>query len=108
MLLLILRLYLNVGRRHAILPDFLGRDFPSGDFETVKLRAKMLDGAARIHQGAEGHVAASARETIEISQFHGKTAERWDFKPELSLRRIQIDTIGAGMYCQTAFVRRAL
>src|SRR5690348_6171885 len=108
MLLLILHFHLDVCRRHAVLPDFLRRDFPSGDLETVKLRAKMLDGAAGIHQRAEGHVATNARKTIKISQFHGKTAERWDFKPKLSLRRIQIDTIGAGMYCQTAFLRRSL
>jgi hypothetical protein len=29
-------------------------------------------------------------------------AERWDFNLDLSLRRTQIDTIGAGRECQTA------
>jgi len=32
-----------------------------------------------------------------------KTAERWDSKPEWSLHRIQVDTIGRERQCQTPF-----
>src|SRR5579859_2568535 len=103
MLLLILRLHLDVGRGHAVLPDFFSGKLPARNLQSAKLRAQMLNRAAGIDQGPEGHVAANAGKTVKIRQFHGRTAERWDYKPELSLRRIQIDTIGAGMYCQTAF-----
>ena len=96
MLLLILRFHLDVGRGHALLPDFLRGKLPSRNLQAAKLRAQMVERAAGIHQGPEGHVAADTGKTVKISQFHGRTAERWDFEPEMSLRRIQIDTIGAG------------
>src|SRR5919109_1444422 len=105
MLLLILRLHLDVGRSHAVFPDLFCGKLPTRNLQSAKFRAQMLDRAAGIDQGPEGHVAANAGKTVKIRQFHGKTAERWDSKPEMSLRRIQIDTIGAGMYCQTASVR---
>ena len=108
MFVLILSLHFDVGCGHSILPDFFRRKLPALNLQAAKLRAQMLERATRIHQGPEGHVAANAGKTIKIGQFHGKTAERWDFKPEMSLRRIQIDTIGAGMYCQTASLCRSL
>jgi hypothetical protein len=34
--------------------------------------------AAGVNQGAERHVAANARKTIEISEFHGMPPCGWD------------------------------
>src|SRR5215472_9069418 len=102
MVLLILGLHLDKSSGHAVLPNFFGRNLPARNLQTAKLRPQILDRTASIDYSTECHVATNAGKTVKIGQFHGKTAERWDFKPELSLRRTQIDTIGAGMYCQTA------
>src|ERR1700732_3736555 len=37
----------------------------------------MLQVAAGIEQRAESHVAANARKTIKISEFHGSTPQSW-------------------------------
>src|SRR6266403_1071088 len=57
MLGLILCFDFDVGGGHAVLPDFFG--------------GEMLNVAAGVNQGTESHVAANARKTIEISEFHG-------------------------------------
>ena len=64
MLLLILRFHLDEGGRHAVLPNFFGRELPTGNPKAAKFRAQMLDRTAGINQGPEGHVAANARKTV--------------------------------------------
>src|SRR6266849_2183270 len=71
MLRLIFCLHLDVGGGHAVFPDFFGGEFPSGDLEAAEFRAEMFHVAAGVNQGAKRHVAANARKTIEISEFHG-------------------------------------
>src|SRR5215470_11862769 len=79
MFLLILRLHLDVGRGHAVLPDFVCRKLPSRNLESSKFRPQVLDRTASVHERPEGHVATNTGETVKIGQFHGKTADRWDF-----------------------------
>src|SRR6267143_3261899 len=56
----------------------------------------MIHGVAGVNQCAERHVSTNARKTIKISESHSDAAaERWDCTVNLSLRRMQIDTIGA-------------
>ena len=63
-LLLVLRFHLDEGGRHAVLPNFFGRELPTGNPKAAKFRAQMLDRTAGINQGPEGHVAANARKTV--------------------------------------------
>src|SRR6266403_3810066 len=71
MLLLVLGLDLDVGGGHAIFPDFFDGELPSGELQAAEFSAEILHIAAGVNQGAERHVAANARKTVEISEFHG-------------------------------------
>ena len=62
---------LDVGRSHAVLPDLFGREIPTGDTEAAELGAKMFEVAAGVNERTKGHVAANARKTVKISEFHG-------------------------------------
>ncbi len=73
MLRLIFGLHLNVGSSHAIFPDFFGGKLPPRDLEATQFGAEVFHVAAGIDQRAERHVTANARETIEISEFHGSS-----------------------------------
>src|SRR6267154_1714776 len=78
MLRLIFLLHFDVGGGHAIFPDLFGRKLPAGDLEASQFGAEVFDAAACVNQRAERHVAANARKTIEISEFHGMPPRGWD------------------------------
>src|SRR5216684_7596565 len=78
MLRLIFGLHLNVGSSHAIFPDFFGGKLPARDVQATQFGAEVFHVAAGIDQRAERHVTANARETIEISEFHGMPPRGWD------------------------------
>src|SRR6267154_753445 len=71
MLGLILCFDFDVGGGHAGLPDFFGGESPARDLQAAQFGAEMHNVAAGVNQGTESHVAANARKTIEISEFHG-------------------------------------
>ncbi len=73
---------------HAIFPNFFGGDLPARDVEALEFSAQEIDGDTRIDQGAEGHVAADAAETIEVGEFHECA--------DLLEKMVQIDSIGEG------------
>ena len=70
-LLLIFGLDLNAGGGHAVLPDFIGVKFPARDLQAAKSGAEVFQVAAGVNQSAKRHVAANARKTIKIGEFHG-------------------------------------
>src|SRR5215470_13897153 len=70
MFLLVFCLHLDVRRGHSIFPKLLGGKLPTGNLKSAKFRAEMLDRAAGIDQRTERHVAANARKTIKIREFH--------------------------------------
>jgi hypothetical protein len=59
----------------------------------------MFDVAAGVNQSAERHVAANARKTIEISEFHGMPPRELPALFKSRWRRI--DSIGGCPVCQT-------
>ena len=70
MLALVFGLHFHVGGRHAVLPDFFGRNFPSGNFEAAQLLAQVIERNSSVNQGAERHVAADPAKTVKIREFH--------------------------------------
>src|SRR5216684_4345523 len=76
MLLLVFRFYAHARRGHAVFPYFFGGQFPSRDLQAAQLRAEVREVTARVEERAESHVAADARETIKIREFHGHTPPR--------------------------------
>ena len=79
MFLLVLGLDLDIGSGHAVFPHFFGGELPTGDLQAAQFGAEVFDVAAGVHQSAERHVAANARKTIEISEFHGMPPCEEDF-----------------------------
>src|SRR5258707_13001255 len=70
MFALVFGLHFHVRGRHAVLPDFFGRDFPAGDIEAAQLFAQVLKREASVGQSAERHVAADSAKAIKIREFH--------------------------------------
>src|SRR5258708_38290167 len=99
MLGMILSLDLDVGGGHTVFPDFFGGEVPPWDLEAAQLGAEMLQIAAGVNQGAERHVTANARKTIEIGEFHGNPPRELPALLESRWRRI--DSIGGCRVCQT-------
>ena len=79
---LIFGLDLDAGGGHAVFPDFFGGELPAGDPETAQFGAEEFHVAAGINEGAERHVTANARKTVEISEFHGMPPSGWDCRPK--------------------------
>ena len=82
MFLLVFGLDLHMGGGHAVFPDFFGGELPAGDPETAQFGAEEFHVAAGINEGAERHVTANARKTVEISEFHGMPPSGWDCRPK--------------------------
>jgi len=80
MLLLVFSLDLDIGGGHAVFPNFFGGELPSGDLQATEFGAEAFQVAPGVNQGAERHVAANARKTVEISEFHGMPPRGWDFR----------------------------
>src|SRR5256885_8851092 len=70
MFALVFGLHFHVRGRHAVLPDFFGRDLPSGNVEAAQLFAQVIEREASVDQSAERHVAADSAKAIKISKFH--------------------------------------
>src|SRR6266478_5166799 len=99
MLLLVFGLDLDIGGGHAVFPDFFGGELPARDLEAAEFGAELFHATASVYQSAKRHVAANARKTIEISEFHGMPPR--ELPALLKSRWRRFDSIGAGGVCQT-------
>src|SRR5882757_7780612 len=70
MFALVFGLHFYVRGRHAVLPDFFGRDFPAGNIESAQLFAQVVERNSSVNQSAERHVAADPAKTVKIREFH--------------------------------------